>query len=126
MIERRHHRTAASALSIALCATLSIALCAAPLRAGTTIDLASEDVPSIHGAAAEEQFGYCFTTGDLDGDGQAELVVGAPGLADSSGAQHAGAVFIFRDDVLDALSGEERRWNSRLAFRLAGRAAKTC
>ena len=105
MIERRHHTTAASALSIALCATLSIALCAAPLRAGTTIDLASENVPSIHGEAAEEQFGYCLAAGDLDGDDSDELIVGAPGVADSSGSLHTGAVFVFRASDLDALSG---------------------
>jgi len=104
MTERRHHTATASALSAVLCTALSIAL-AVPLQAGTVVDLALADVPSIHGAAAEEQFGYCFTTGDLDGDGRAELVVGVPGLADSSGSQHAGAVFIFRAADLDTVSG---------------------
>ncbi len=100
MTEMRHHWTVTAACAIMLCATA--------LNAGTVVDLASEATPSIHGAAAEDQFGYCVGAGDLDGDGIAELVVGAPGLADSTGGQHAGAVFVFRLSVLDTLSSAGR------------------
>jgi len=87
-------------------ATLGLLLCASVLHAGAVIDLASEDAPSILGTHAEEQFGYCTAVGDLDGDGSAELVVGAPGLADSTGTAHTGAVYVFRLSVLDTLSAE--------------------
>ncbi len=98
MTERRHHPSTNVALGLLLCASV--------LHAGTVIDLASEGAPSIHGTYAEEQFGYCTAVGDLDGDGSAELVVGAPGLADSAGTAHAGAVFVFRISTLDTLSAE--------------------
>ena len=100
MSERRHHRA-----GIAACGIL---LCAAAVRAGTVVDLASESAPSIHGSGAESQFGYCVGAGDLDGDGRVELVVGAPGLEDSAGGQHAGAVFVFRLTALDTLSAGAR------------------
>ena len=98
MTERRHHPSTVAVLGLLLCASV--------LHAGTVIDLASEGAPSIHGTYAEEQFGYCAAVGDLDGDGSAELVVGAPGLADSAGTAHAGAVFVFRLSTLDTLSAE--------------------
>ena len=88
----------------AVVATCGILLFAAVAHAGTLIDLASEIAPVIHGTSAEDQFGYCIGEGDLDGDGLSELVVGAPGIADSSGQQHAGAVFVFRFSDLDTLS----------------------
>ncbi len=98
MTQRRHHPSTIAALGLLLCASV--------LHAGAVIDLASEGAPSIHGTYAEEQFGYCTAVGDLDGDGSAELVVGAPGLADSTGTAHAGAVFLFSLSTLDTLSAE--------------------
>ena len=100
MIERRHPPSTIAALGLLLCASV--------LHAGTVIDLASEGAPSIHGTYAEEQFGYSTAVGDLDGDGAAELLVGAPGLADSTGTAHTGAVFAFRVSTLDTLSAEVR------------------
>ena len=85
---------------------LGLLVCASAIHARTAVDLASEGAPSIHGTSAEEQFGYCTAVGDLDGDGLAELVVGAPGLEDSAGTAHAGAVFVFRVSTLGALSGD--------------------
>jgi len=98
MTERRHDPSTIAALGLLLCASV--------LHAGTVIDLASEGAPTIHGTYAEEQFGYCTAVGDLDGDGSAELVVGAPGLADSAGPAHTGAVFLFSLSTLDTLSAE--------------------
>jgi hypothetical protein len=97
MTERRHRITTGLALVLLLSA--------APLPAGVTIDLAGEDAPFIHGTTAEEQFGYSLATGDLDGDGADELIVGAPGLAGASGSAHTGGVYIFRADDVGALTG---------------------
>jgi hypothetical protein len=88
----------------ALLATAALIMGAAAARAGTTVDLAGENAPSIRGTSAEEQFGYCAAIGDLDGDGGAELVVGAPGLADSALGEHTGGVLVFRASVVDALT----------------------
>ncbi|MEA3409645.1 MAG: integrin alpha [Candidatus Eisenbacteria bacterium] len=96
MTERRHLPSTIVALGLLLCASA--------VHAGIDIDLASEGAPSIHGTSAEEQFGYCTAVGDLDGDGLAELVVGAPGRADSTGTAHTGAVFVFSVSALGALS----------------------
>ncbi|MFH1688796.1 MAG: integrin alpha [Candidatus Eisenbacteria bacterium] len=96
MTERRRRQATIAPWGILLCATA--------LHASTVVDLASEAAPSIRGTATEDQFGHCMGSGDLDGDGSAELVVGAPGLADSAGGPHAGAVFVFRLSALDTLS----------------------
>lgn len=42
-----------------------------------------------------DQFGAALTSGDIDGDGRAELVVGAPGESGAAGLPH-GRVYIFR------------------------------
>ena len=100
MTDRRHRRATTAALGLLLCST---AACA-----GAVIDLASEDAPSLGGETQEEQFGYCVALGDLDGDGRGELIVGAPGAADSSGVLHAGAVYVFRAATLEELEEDTR------------------
>lgn len=98
MTQRMHHKAAVAAAGLLLCAST--------LHAGAVIDLASKSVPAVHGTLNEEQFGYCVAAGDLDGDGDTELIVGAPGFADSVSGAHTGAVYVFRLSTLDTLSFE--------------------
>jgi hypothetical protein len=76
------------------------------VQAGALVDLSVDPAPFIRGTHAEEAFGHCAAIGDLDGDGEPELAVGAPGLADNSGGTHGGAVFVFGVSDLSSLSGE--------------------
>jgi hypothetical protein len=70
-------------------------LIAAPVSAGTVIDLSEVRVPTLVGSMPGEQFGYTVALGDIDGDGAAELVVGAPGHTADGELRNAGAVYIF-------------------------------
>ena len=45
---------------------------------------------------AGDDFGAALVAGDLDGDGRAELVVGAPGARPAAGEPRAGAVWVYR------------------------------
>ena len=92
------HRTASAAVGLLLFASV--------LNAGTVIDLASKNIPAVHGTFKEEQFGHCLATGDLDADGNTEIVVGAPGLTDSIAGVHAGGVYVFSLSALDTLSAD--------------------
>ena len=51
------------------------------------------DVPGVISRAAD-RFGEAIATGDFDGDGFADLAVGAPSY-DAEGAPNSGAVFVF-------------------------------
>lgn len=75
-----------------------------PLTAGTVVDLASERLPAILGGGPYEEFGYSSAWGDLNGDGVAELAVGAPGLAGPDGRFHEGGVYVFTRAMLETLS----------------------
>jgi hypothetical protein len=59
------------------------------------------------------QFGWSITTGDVDADGYADVVVGAP-LHSYAGAQNAGAVFALRGSAagLDAATASRLDQNS--------------
>jgi hypothetical protein len=85
--------------------TLIFALANAPsLRArSTALDLDSQRVAFIHGDSPDGQFGFSAATGDLDGDGDRELLVGAPGLAGSRAITHTGGVYIFDRSLAEAL-----------------------
>ncbi len=81
-----------------------LALTPAPwASAGTVIDLSTQRVPTVVGAGAEEQFGYAGDSGDLDGDGETELIVGAPGRPTPGAAGPAGAVYILDAGSVAAL-----------------------
>lgn len=70
-------------------------MAACPLHAASVIDLAETDVPRILGSAPGDRLGYAVGVGDLDGDGDDELVVSAPGVDVSEIGPDAGAVYIF-------------------------------
>lgn len=66
---------------------------------GRTIDLADPPpevtVTTLHGAAATDRLGIWVRTGDIDGDGLADVVVGAD-QEDGAGDNNRGAVWVIR------------------------------
>lgn len=101
--------------------------CAAPgAELVTTLRCAeSEDGKGCDGAA----FGYSLAFGDLDGDGDAELLVGAPGL-NMRKKPNGGAVFVFdlegdpvpKDTLfLSSAEAEDRLGTSVAAVRVGAR-----
>jgi hypothetical protein len=49
----------------------------------------------FRGATAGEAFGFSVAGGDVDGDGAADLVIGAPYADDKDGRTHVGSVHVF-------------------------------
>ncbi|RMD98503.1 MAG: hypothetical protein D6814_07450 [Calditrichaeota bacterium] len=63
--------------------------------AQVSIDLSSQQADlTLYGAGENSHFGQAVATGDLNGDGQKDLIIGAPGWAAPDQAP-GGAVFIF-------------------------------
>lgn len=91
-------------LTAASLGAMTLLILSSGARAGETVDLSVESVPTIIGEDADDQFGYSMAAGDLDGDGVAEVAIGAPGRADSAGVPHAGAVYVIELAALAALS----------------------
>lgn len=84
----------------ALAASLLLLLAASPAL-GRTIDLAATPASLVvRGREAREAFGSALCAADLDGDGAAELAVGAPGLSSPDGPAAAGGVFVFARSAL--------------------------
>ncbi len=85
------------AVTLGLSAAL-VALCvpATSVSAlGTVIDLANFPSPArleVHGGAAQDQAGSAVAAGDLNGDGTADLIIGAR-YADPGGRTSAGEVY---------------------------------
>lgn len=50
--------------------------------------LTSSAIHAFYGTEANDWLGYALATGDIDGDGLADLIVGAPGSDEASGAVH--------------------------------------
>ena len=65
-----------------------------------TYDADDADVV-IYGARAHDTLGFALATGDLDGDGTADLAMGAR-LADGGGVSRAGVVYVLRGGDLPA------------------------
>lgn len=60
------------------------------------IDVADTDNPVVYGQRIGDDFGSAVVLGDINGDGTADLVVGAPNYAgDTSTRPGSGAVFVF-------------------------------
>jgi len=97
-------RTGAGALSI----VFGSAALRAHAAALTAIDLDAPPtdvtVLTIVGAQALGRFGIWMRTGDVDGDGTADIVVGAD-QEDYDAAQHAGAVYVVRGGAYLATGG---------------------
>jgi uncharacterized protein involved in tellurium resistance len=62
-----------------------------------SLPLAAADT-AVHGAGANESFGSAVAAGDVNGDGETDLVVGAP-HADRGNASNVGAVYVFYGPV---------------------------
>lgn len=88
------------AAAFAFAGVLAAAFSAAPR---TIVDLSSVSVPTIVGEAASEEFGYDIGAGDLDGDGEVELAVGAPGHSSDGTGPEAGAVYVIDAEALAGL-----------------------
>lgn len=74
------------------------------LESGALVD-AAELV--LEGVSQDAWMGWAVATGDLNGDGQADLVAGAPGVAPSSGAEARGQVAVW--DGADLRGGTRAR-----------------
>jgi hypothetical protein len=79
-----------SVMGLRSCAALLLVLWI-PATASAAITL----LRTYDGTVFGDEFGYsCVVVGDMDGDGIAEFVIGAP--ADDTGGENAGRVFIYR------------------------------
>lgn len=65
-----------------------------------TIDTARGDAPLIYGRDANDRLGRSAAMGDIDGDGRAELILGAPGGAGANNdTPDAGEIYVLPGDV---------------------------
>ena len=68
---------------------------------GAVIDMSAANVPVLLGPTENAQFGHSLAIGDVDGDGDNEMVVGAPGDSGPMGIPNVGAVYVIESIVLE-------------------------
>ena len=82
----------------------------------STFDLSAASV-KIRGSSVSEIFGRCVAApGDVDGDGLADMAVGAP--RDDAGGSNAGVIYIFEDIDTDAATKDSL--NSHYEVKILG------
>ena len=96
-------------------------------RVDTTVDLVSEAADlTLRGEHAGDGFGSAVAVGEIDGDGQADLVVGSPG-ADVYALPEAGRSYLILGDALlqDPAENVANLAEDGLATRFLGSAMRT-
>lgn len=96
----------------ALAAVLLILLAAAPVAADD-YDLAADFAARVLGPEEAANLGYSVAAGDIDGDGEADLIVGAPGLGNLVGTYRRGGVYALLSS--QGVVGEDLDLDSQLA-----------
>jgi len=79
---------------------LALLAAQSPVRAGTVLDARTAALEVV-GVTAGDRFGAAAAAGDIDGDGEIELIVGAPGRPAATGAADAGAVYVFERSAFE-------------------------
>ena len=78
-----------------------------PAYGGSVLEVRAAGAALVAGATDGDRLGAASAAGDIDGDGEIELLIGAPGRPAEPGAPGAGAIYIFERSALEGLSLDE-------------------